>query len=126
MSGYMKIRDLKTGDIIIDGDRDAVITGLTCDGNIESTVNQYSNIENISDKPLTEEILLKNEFYCERGVGYLWEFDNDAVIVDMYDNNLRIILNREKVLDYNTFDTLSVRELQHALWFFKIDLDIKI
>ena len=40
----MKIRDLKTGDIIIDGDRDAVITGLTCDGNIESTVNQYSNI----------------------------------------------------------------------------------
>ena len=122
----MKIRDLKTGDIIIDGDRDAVITGLTCDGNIESTVNQYSNIENISDKPLTEEILLKNEFYNERGVGYVWEYDNDAVIVDMYDNNLRIILNREKVLDYNTFDTLSVRELQHALWFFKIDLDIKI
>ena len=122
----MKIRDLKTGDIIIDGDRDAVITGLTCDGNIETTVNQYSNIENISDKPLTEEILLKNEFYNERGVGYVWEYDNDAVIVDMYNNNLRIILNREKVLDYNTFDTLSVRELQHALWFFKIDLDIKI
>lgn len=122
----MKIRDLKTGDIIIDGDKDAVITGLTCDGNIETTVNQYSNIENISDKPLTEEILLKNEFYYESNVGYVWEFDNDAVIVDMYNNNLRIILNREKVLDYNPFDTLSVRELQHALWFFEIDLEIKI
>ena len=122
----MKIRDLKTGDIIIDGYRDAVITGLTCDGNVETTANEYSNIENISDKLLTEEILLKNEFYYERGVGYVWEYDNDSVIVDMYSNNLRIILNREKVLDYNTFDTLSVRELQHALWFFDINLEIEI
>ena len=58
----MKANELMIANWVIDNGKYAQITGITCDGNIETTVNEKSNIELISPIPLTPEILEKNGF----------------------------------------------------------------
>lgn len=58
----MKVEELSIGDWVIDGENIAQITSITCDGIIETTFNEYSNIEAIEPIPLTPEILEKNGF----------------------------------------------------------------
>lgn len=50
------------GDLIYDGNSIAQVTGNTCDGIIETTHNQSSNIEIIRPIPLSAEILEKIGF----------------------------------------------------------------
>ena len=56
----MKLGDIKIGNWVVDNGKYAQITGITCDGNIETTVNEKSNIELVEPIPLTQEILKKN------------------------------------------------------------------
>lgn len=56
----MKANELMIGDWVYDGNSIAQVTGITCDGIIETTHNQSSNIEIIRPIPLTIEILEKN------------------------------------------------------------------
>lgn len=59
----MKTSELMLGNWVVDNGKYAQITGITCDGIIETTVNKNSNIELIEPIPLTQEILERNGFY---------------------------------------------------------------
>ena len=65
-----KVEELMIGDWVYDGNSIAQVTGITCDGIIETTHNQSSNIEIIRPIPLTIEILEKNGL-CEDNHGRL-------------------------------------------------------
>ena len=58
----MKVEELTVGDWVYDGNSIAQVTGITCDGIIETTHNQSSNIELIRPIPLSAEILEKIGF----------------------------------------------------------------
>ena len=70
----MEANELMIGDWVIDGKNIAQITLITCDGIIETTFNESSNIEVIEPIPLTPEILEKN--------GWV----KDLYSVESYDN----------------------------------------
>lgn len=63
----MKANELMIGDWVLDGNIYAQVTSITCDGNIETTHNEHSNIELVKPIPLTPEILEKNGFVLEEG-----------------------------------------------------------
>ena len=58
----MKVEELTVEDWVYDGNSIAQVTGITCDGIIETTHNQFSNIELIRPIPLSAEILEKIGF----------------------------------------------------------------
>ena len=58
----MEAKDLMIGDWLLDGHVYAQVTSITCDGNIETTHNEHSNIELIEPIPLTSKVLEKNGF----------------------------------------------------------------
>ena len=136
----MTARELMIGDWVLDGNVYAQVTSITCDGNIETTHNEYSNIELILPIPLTPEILEQNgfrfdnsdtgdlEYYClgepgeestvvvkRRGLLALEDSDNKSgeVVWCMY------------VEDLDVYDKiLYVHTLQHALRLSEIDKEI--
>lgn len=136
----MTARELMIGDWVLDGNVYAQVTSITCDGNIETTHNEYSNIELIFPIPLTPEILERNgfrfdnsdtgdlEYYClgepgeestvvvkRRGLLSLKDADNKSgeVVWCMY------------VEDLDVYDKiLYVHTLQHALRLSEIDKEI--
>jgi len=67
----MKANELMIGNWVIDNGKYAQITGITCDGIIETTVNKNSNIELIEPIPITPEILEKNGFELKPD-GWIW------------------------------------------------------
>lgn len=58
----MDTRELFIGAYVFDGTRIAQLTGIQCDGIVETTRNPQSNIELIESIPLTEEFFEKNGF----------------------------------------------------------------
>ena len=129
----MKVEELMIGDWIFDGDNVAQITGITCDGIIETTVTETSNIEVIEPIPLTPEILEKNGFENIR--------DNEVFLLKKLSVNvyLGIYLDKDSINIYlQNNDTESwpgyeyydlfiikyVHELQHALRLYNIDKEI--
>ena len=58
----LNYQSLMIGDLVYDGNSIAQVTGITCDGIIETTHNQSSNIEIIRAIPLSVEILEKIGF----------------------------------------------------------------
>ena len=136
----MTARELMIGDWVLDGNVYAQVTSITCDGNIETTHNEYSNIELILPIPLTPERLEQNgfrfdnsdtgdlEYYClgepgeestvvvkRRGLLALEDSDNKSgeVVWCMY------------VEDLDVYDKiLYVHTLQHALRLSEIDKEI--
>ena len=63
----MKAKNLMIGDWILDGRVYAQVTSITCDGIIETTHNEFSNIELVEPIPLTPEIFKKNGFILKEG-----------------------------------------------------------
>ena len=61
----MKANELMIEDWVLDGKNIAQIVMVTCDGIIETTFNESSNIELIEPIQLTPEILVKNGFSDE-------------------------------------------------------------
>lgn len=75
---------------------------------------------------LTSEILEKNGFYAERNVGYVYEDgDGHEVVFDSFNSKLRILYNRDVVLDIEEWE-FPVYKLQHALGLFGVDKVIKL
>ena len=115
----------------MDGIKPAEVTGITCDGIVETTVNESSNIEVINPIPLTPEILEKNgfenDFYEEETIadngvkikleGYSYREDN--VSVSYCDGGVNVCN------DFTDADIHirceSVHQLQHALRLAGID-----
>ena len=74
--------------------------------------------------PITAEILKKNGFYHERNVGYVYEdSENYEVIFDSFNQELRILYNRDVVLNLQEWE-FPVHRLQHALRLCGIDKEI--
>lgn len=75
--------------------------------------------------PLTAEILENNEFYHEHNVGLVYEDGNGAeIIYSTFDNELKIIRDREVILRKQEHWLFPVHELQHALRLCNIGKDI--
>ena len=64
----MKANELMIGDWISDGKNIAQIVMITCDGIIETTFNESSNIELIESISVTPEILERNGFLANSHV----------------------------------------------------------
>ena len=121
----MKVTELMIGDYVLDGDNVAQVTSITCDGIIETTVNETSNIEVIHPIPLTPEILEKNGFEVdekdENMLKWRWSVIDDCISYDKSTGIVRIFypsgLVFVKILEF-------VHELQHALRLCNIDKEI--
>ena len=72
----LKITELTIGDWVFDGTTKAQIIGITCDGEIETTFNEHSNIELIEPISITPEILEKNGFAIEDDDTYVWRHES--------------------------------------------------
>ena len=126
---------LMIGDWILDGHVYAQVTSITCDGIIETTHNEFSNIELVEPIPLTPEILEKNGFkrdplwhHCDK------DLDNYSISVQLgYANRIEYIKITEKGKDnvipsertklYLTHIKF-VHQLQHALRLCGIEKEI--
>lgn len=137
----MKANELMIGDWIMDGKNIAQITSITCDGIIETTFNENSNIEVIEPIHLTPEILEKNGFekvLDEDGTECYRYYNRAAdghINISLYnggDGDWSIeIVNYEKFDDneivyHNDFIFLKVHGLQHALRLCGIKKEIEL
>lgn len=127
----MKVEELMIGDWVLDGNNVAQITSITCDGIIETSFNETSNIEVIHPIPLTPEILKKNGFVKASMISDMPPYDKDE------EGNMHFNLN-EKFWGWwqpdNTFlipanglgwlEFRYAHELQHALRLCNIDKEI--
>lgn len=120
----MEAKDLMIGDWLFDGHVYAQVTSITCDGNIETTHNEHSNIELIEPIPLTPEILEKN--------GWV----KDLYSVESYDNEELECLSlwvgedgKNKWWWHVGVDLVTpinyVHQLQHAMRLCGIEKEIK-
>lgn len=83
---------------------------------------KYSEIMPI---PITPEILEKIGFETQPNIGYIIDdYDGTQIIYDSWNHNLRIIKNYKTCLDIETFNDLTVHELQHALMLCGIEKEI--
>ena len=127
----MKANELMLGDWVKYGDRFVTIKALNnneclilapCDGNDELIWETYDNIEDI---PLIHEVLEKIGFETQPNIGYIIDdWDGTQIIYGSWDHNLRIIKNYKACLDIETFNDLTVHELQHALRLCGIEKEI--
>jgi len=85
---------------------------------------KYSEIISIS---LTPEILEKIGFESQHNVGYVLEhYDDDTIIVDLWNHTLKILMNYKVVFEKEYFDTIPLHELQHALKLCGIEKEIEL
>ena len=109
--------ELMIGDWVLDGDNIAQVTSITCDGIIETTFNETSNIEVIHPIPLTPEILEKNGWRCEYyGGRQEWWLDKTKFPIVRYSTS--------DTLHHNGIVLKYVHELQHVLRLCNIDKKI--
>ena len=110
----MKINELTIGDWVLDGTTQAQITGITCDGEIETTFNEHSNIELIEPIPITQEILDKNEFVKEDNDTYVWRHESGLERIIWFDEGYTTVVSVRCDRNYEGH-CYDVHELQHAL-----------
>lgn len=83
-------------------------------------------LEYLEPVPVTPEILLGNGFYAERNVGYVYnDYDGHEVIFDSFNQELRILCNRDVVLNVEEWD-FPVHKLQNFLRLCEVEKDIKL
>lgn len=116
----MKAEDLMIGDWV----------------QIPSELNRYKILKSTFDMdeavlyepiPLTPEILEKIGFTTEPNIGYIIDdWDGNQIIYDSWNHVLRIIKDYKTCLDIETFNDLTVHELQHALKLCGINKEIAL
>lgn len=74
----------------------------------------------------TPEILEKNGFWYQDNVGYVVEEYEYEIIYDFWNHKLRILKNREQILNLEYFDEMCFHELQHALRLCGINKEITV
>lgn len=132
----MKANELMIGDYIMLYDDIYIIEEISSKGWAHIIYNDGSDcrvplstdyiLGELTPVPLTAEILEKNEFYYENNIGHVLEYYNYEIIYDMWENELRILKDREQILKIKTFDKMCVHELQHALRLCGINKNITI
>ena len=98
---------------------------LTQDGNRVSLSSDYilSCLEGVH---LTKEILKSNGFYEERNVGYVYDDEGCEVVVDLWNNNIRVLYNRDIIINLYEAFNLHVHKLQQVLRLAGIEKEILI
>ena len=139
----MKANELMIGDWVMDGKNIAQITSITCDGIIETTFNESSNIEVIEPIPLTPEILEKIGFercissiiktstssvpVCKSNQFADKEFGGNTRIIDMGIHGFTLITDVFGTTEKNKVNHIFyVHQLQHALRLCGIEKEIKL
>lgn len=114
-------------DWILDSHVYAQVTSITCDGIIETTHNEFSNIELVEPIPLTPEILEKNGFTLKEeekgiyGVTIAPYYTRDDVPFEVFcDGEPFAIWFKEPV------NIKYVHQLQHALRLCGIEKEITL
>lgn len=117
----MKVEDLMVCDWILDGRVYAQVTSITCDGIIETTHNEFSNIELVEPIPLTPEILEKNGFKKFIAGQYILPMENKEIFVCITPmeglpnaNGKWLVVIKNGYTDVKIPITY-IHELQHAL-----------
>mgnify|MGYP007069930318 CR=1 FL=1 len=75
----LQANELVIGDWVLDGNAYAQVTSITCDGEIETTHNEHSNIEFIKPIPLMPETLERMGFSVEEDPIYEYYEDEDDI-----------------------------------------------
>lgn len=127
----MNINELMLGDLVKYHNRFGIIKALmdneclilvSCDGNDVLIRETYDNIEGIS---LTHDILVKIGFETQPNIGYIIDdWDGNQIIYDSWNHVLRIIKDYKTCLDIETFNEMTVDELQHAFRLCRIEKKI--
>lgn len=136
----MKVEELMIGDWVYDGNSIAQVTGITCDGIIETTHNQSSNIELIRPIPLSAEILEKNDFkkdaFTNLSPDYYFGNDEYSICVNLNSTcdksksiwiekrSRRFTVSIEEARHSLDKKPLYVHQLQHALRLCEIEKEI--
>ena len=94
------------------------------DGEVESAEGVINGFDQVKPIAITAEILKKNGFWCQHNVGYVVDEHENEIIYDLFDHKLRILKNREQILNLEYFDEMCVHELQHALQLCNIEKEI--
>ena len=122
----MRVEELMIEDWIYDGNSIAQVTGITCDGIIETTHNQSSNIELIKPIPLIVEILEKNGFKKDekdKNMYYWnWSICNNCISYDKETGKIRIFHSLGNLVF--VLPLRYIHELQHALKLCEIEKKI--
>ena len=129
----MKTNELMIGDWVLDGNVYAQVTSITCDGNVETTHNEYSNIELIEPIQLTPEILEKNWFRKISEGRFLLEDSEDLYWVKFYPKDTNYTCGAYDYIDLES-GCISIREmpiefvhdLQHAMRICGIEKEIEL
>lgn len=129
----MKVNELMIGDYVIRKNVPKEILIVVAIDSIRNIVyldldglGITEKIENIEPIPLTTEILEKIGFWYEQNVGYVMEEYEYEIIYDSWDHKLRILKNREQILNLEYFDEMCAHELQQALRLCGVNREIKI
>jgi hypothetical protein len=129
----LSCNDLMIGDWVLDGNIYVQVTSITCDGIIETTHNEHSNIELVKPIPLTQEILEKNgiKWFCTEPSGRKTFCCNEPVVQCTYIPNSGWLINvgacgSIKVRFVEISKIQYVHELQHALRLCGISKEIEL
>ena len=129
----MKANELMIGDYVIRKNAPKEILIVDAIDSISNIVyldldglGITEKLENIEPIPLTQKILEKNGFYHEYNVGYVMEEYENEIIYNLWDHKLRILKNREQILNLEYFDEMCVHELQHVLRLCGIEKTIEL
>ena len=75
--------------------------------------------------PLTADILKNNGFDEEHNVGYVYEDgEGNEVVVDLWNKNIRVLYERNVIINRHEFWDLAVHKLQHVLKLCEIEKGI--
>lgn len=102
------------------------VTGIDKNGEDVYTTDGMVDISLIEPIKLTGDILTANGFYSERNIGYVYEDGEHDVIVDLWDQDYRILYNRDVMVNIHCFFDIAVHELQHALRLCGVEKEIKM
>ena len=134
----MKVTDLMVGDWFKAVDynspfritaiyNDVVQTQADYQSEIDGNWYSEAEIKDLVPIELTEEILVKNGFECERNVGYIFDdYEGNEVIYDDYNNRLKILQNHDVSFNREYFSKVCVHHLQHALRLCEIRKEIEL
>lgn len=127
----MDTRDLFIGAYVFDGTSIAQVTGITCDGIVETTRNSQSNIELIEPIPLTEEFFEKNGFVLDNKFLQLYKIydseDKRIIITDITnsgDGYWNVHIDNENYDTIGSCDVKYVHQFQQLLRLCGYEMDV--
>jgi len=127
----LNCKSLMIGDWVLDGTKKAQITSITCDGIIETTASEYTNIELIEPIPITPEILLKNGFMESRQGDWFFVIENKnnetlGIISHFPSYRLEIESWDDLIGSFESGGIKYIHQLQHAMRLCGIEKEIKL